>query len=196
MRNRRTRQFSITTLILIAILAIFYLFYKSPSRNLGFLSHKKTSETISSQNQPACIVDRVIDGDTFVCQFSDGKEEHIRLIGVDAPESRRNEKAERDSQRTGQDIETIIAQGKKASGFSKSYLKPGTTVKLELDVEHRDKYWRLLAYTYLPDGTMFNTLLVKEGYAQIMTIPPNVRHQDLFLELQREARENHRGLWK
>jgi hypothetical protein len=73
MENRRTRQFSLTTLILIAILAIFYLLYKAPSMNLGFPSHNKTSETISSQNQPACIVDRVIDGDTFVRQFSDEK---------------------------------------------------------------------------------------------------------------------------
>lgn len=139
---------------------------------------------------------RVIDGDTFVCQFSDGKEEHIRLIEVDTPESRRNEKAKRDASRSGRDISTIIAQGKKASEFTKSYLKPGTTVKLELDVEHRDKYGRLLAYVYLPNGDMFNALLMKEGYAQVLTVPPNVKHQDLFLKLQREARENNRGLWK
>ena len=65
-----------------------------------------------------------------------------------------------------------------------------------MDVELRDKYGRLLAYVYLSDGEMFNALLVKEGYAQIMTIPPNVKHQDLFLKLQREARENNRGFWK
>src|ERR1700739_944874 len=140
MRSRRTRKLSIATLIPIAILAIFYLFYKSPGRNLGFLSHKKISESVRSQARPACNVVRVIDGDTFVCQFSDGKEEHIRLIGVDTPESKRNEKAEKDSQRTGQDIETIITQGKIASYFAKSYLTPGTPVKLELDVQPRDKY--------------------------------------------------------
>ena len=65
----------------------------------------------------------------------------------------------------------------------------GTTVKLELDVQPRDKYGRLLAYVYLSDGTMLNALLVQEGYAQVMTIPPNVKYQDLFLKLQREARE-------
>ena len=161
MRGRRIHELSITTLIPIAFLAIFYLFYKAPSRNLGFL-HNKTSETVSSQNQPACNVVRVIDGDTFVCQFSDGKEERIRLIGVDAPESRRNQKGEKDSERSGQDIDTVITQGKKASSFTKSYLKPGTTVKLELDVQPRDKYGRLLAYVYLFDGTMLNALIVKE----------------------------------
>jgi micrococcal nuclease len=64
-----------------------------------------------------------------------------------------------------------------------------------MDVEARDKYGRFLAYVYLPDGTMFNALLVKEGYAQIMTIPPNVKYQDLFLKLQREAREQGKELW-
>jgi endonuclease YncB( thermonuclease family) len=83
MRNRRTRKLSLTTLILIAILAIFYLFYKSSSRNLGFLSHKKASETLSSQDRPACDVVRVIDGDTFVCQFSDGKDEWLEKILFD-----------------------------------------------------------------------------------------------------------------
>jgi micrococcal nuclease len=59
-----------------------------------------------------------------------------------------------------------------------------------------DKYGRILAYAYLPDGTMINALLVQEGYAQVMTVPPNVKYQNMFLKLQREARENSRGLWK
>jgi micrococcal nuclease len=196
MRYRGTRKLNITTLILIAILAIFYLFYKAPNRNFNFLSHHKATETASSQSQPVCNAVLVIDGDSFVCQFSDGKEEHIRLIGIDAPESRRNPKAERDSERSGQDIKTIITLGKKGAQITKSYLKRGTPVNLELDVQPRDKYERLLAYVYLPDGTMLNALLVREGYAQVMTVPPNVRHQDMFLNLQRQAREQGKGLWE
>lgn len=194
MRHRRIRKLSITTLIPMAILAIFYLFYKAPSRNFTSLSHKKPSETVSSQNQFECNVVRVIDGDTFVCQFSDGKEEHIGLIGVDTPEARINPKAERDAERSGQDIDTIISLGKKAENFTKSYLKLGTSVNLELDIQPRDRYGRLLAYVYLPNGTMLNALLLQEGYAQIMTIPPNVKYQDLFLKLQREAREQGIGI--
>lgn len=83
----------------------------------------------------------------------------------------------------------------KAEQFTKSYLKIETIVKLELDVQPRDKDGRLLAYVYRPDGTMLNALLAQEGYAQVMTIPPNVKYQDLFLKLQREARENNRGIW-
>jgi len=193
--DRRTRKLSIKTLIPIAILVLFYVFYKAPSRNFSFLFHNKASETVSSKNKLEFKVNRVIDGETFLCQFADGKEEHIRLIGVDTPESKRNEKAERDASRTGRDIETIIAQGKKAASFTKSYLEPGTTVRLEFDVQPIDKYGGLLAYVYLLDGTMLNALLVQEGYAQVMTVPPNVKYKDLFLKLQREATEQGKGLW-
>jgi endonuclease YncB( thermonuclease family) len=57
----------------------------------------------------------------------------------------------------------------------------------------RDRYGRLLAYVYLKDGTFVNAWLVEQGYAQVMTVPPNVKYQDLFLKLQREAR---RELWR
>ena len=83
--------------------------------------------------------------------------------------------------------------GEKVEQFTKSYLKLKIIVKLELDVQPRDKDGRLLAYVYLSDGTMLNTLLVQEGYARVMMVPPNVKYQDLFLRLQREARENNRG---
>jgi len=70
------------------------------------------------------------------------------------------------------------------------------TVVLEFDVERRDRYERLLAYVYLKDGTFVNAWLVENGYAMVMTVPPNVRHQELFLKFQREAREERRGLWR
>ncbi len=55
---------------------------------------------------------------------------------------------------------------------------------------------RTLAYVYLKDGTFVNAWLVEHGYAQVMTVPPNVKHQELFLKLQREAKEAGRGLWR
>jgi len=48
----------------------------------------------------------------------------------------------------------------------------------------------------LEDGTFVNAWLVENGYAMVMTVPPNVKHQELFLKLQRGAREAKRGLWK
>jgi micrococcal nuclease len=68
-------------------------------------------------------------------------------------------------------------------------------VALEFDVERVDPYGRLLAYVWIPDYSMFNEVLLKEGYAQMATFPPNVKYVERFQEAQREAREANRGLW-
>lgn len=137
----------------------------------------------SSDNQPKpngeieATVKRVIDGDTF--ELSDG--ERVRMIGVDTPE-------------TVKPNSPVEPYGKEASDFTKKLLTD-QKVKLIFDLEPRDKYERLLAYVYLSDGTFVNEKLVRDGYARIMTIPPNVAFADLFLEAEREAREHDRGLW-
>lgn len=68
-------------------------------------------------------------------------------------------------------------------------------VRLEYDVGKKDKYNRTLAYVYLTDGTFVNAELVKQGYAMVMTIPPNVKYAEKFVKLERRARKNNRGLW-
>ena len=68
----------------------------------------------------------------------------------------------------------------------------GREVRLEFDVQRKDKYQRLQAYVYLGE-LMLNAELVRRGYAQVATFPPNVRYQELFLQWQREAT---RGLWE
>ena len=60
----------------------------------------------------------------------------------------------------------------------------------------RDKYKRLLGYVYLSDGKMLNDEIIKAGYANDMTIPPNVKYQDRFLRAYEQARERKRGLWQ
>lgn len=123
-------------------------------------------------------VTKVIDGDTF---WIDDKEK-VRLIGVDAPESRN----------TGR--KKVGYYGKEAKAFLKNYLM-GKRVELQYDVTRTDRYQRTLAYVYLEDGTFLNAELVRLGYATVYTVPPNVKYADLFLDMQREARENNRGLW-
>jgi micrococcal nuclease len=68
-------------------------------------------------------------------------------------------------------------------------------VYLEKDAGDTDKYGRLLRYVYTEDGKMFNEVLVQEGYAQVMTIQPNVKYQERFVQAQRQAREGKKGLW-
>lgn len=133
---------------------------------------------------------RVVDGDTL--KLENGQ--RVRLIGVDTPEVYESVKLYRDAQRSGQDIATIKALGKRSSKFTKELVQ-GKAVRLEFDVEKKDKYGRLLAYVYLLDGTFVNAEIIKQGYASMLTYPPNVKHVELFEKLYQEARDNHRGLW-
>ena len=135
-------------------------------------------------------VSRVVDGDTL--KLSDG--ERVRLIGIDTPELHYSDKLLRDSRRTHKDIDSIQEMGKIASDFTKG-LCDKKKVRLELDVDKHDKYGRLLAYVYLEDGTFVNAKIMEEGYAQVMTIPPNVKYAEYFLKLEKEARAGHKGLW-
>src|SRR5438034_1626853 len=133
--------------------------------------------------QPATLersVVRIVDGDTIHVRLSD-RVEKVRYIGVNTPEVHHPRKGEEPGGREASEVNRQLVAGKQ--------------VRLELDVQERDRYGRLLAYVWVGD-TMVNAELVRRGYAQVMTIPPNVRHQQLFLKLQREARDAGRGLWR
>lgn len=124
---------------------------------------------------------RVVDGDTIVVKYN-GVDEKVRLIGIDTPES------------VHADESKNTKEGVMVSDYTKKMLT-GKKVGLEFDVSKRDKYGRLLAYVYL-DGEMYNKILLKEGYARVATYPPNVKYVDEFVKLQKEARENNKGLWQ
>lgn len=164
---------------LIALLAVSILFYFFTSQTRG--ESKKYSDVF---------VERVVDGDTL--KLSTG--ERVRLIGIDTPEMHDSQKLTRDSQRSGTDVKAIKALGRQAYQFTKNLVE-GKRISLEFDVEKYDKYKRLLAYVHLKDGTFVNAEIVKQGYASLMTFPPNVKYADLFVKLYKEARENKRGLW-
>lgn len=126
-----------------------------------------------AQARSSCVVERVIDGDTFVC----GDGERIRLILVDTPEM---------------DDEPL---GDLARGFVVDRMPPGTPVGLEIGVDERDRYGRVLAYVRLPDGRMLNRVLARAGYAQVMVVPPNVRHVEAIRSAVDSARAEGAGLW-
>lgn len=128
-------------------------------------------------------ITKVVDGDTFWILNDKDEKEKIRLIGIDAPESKKTGKKE------------IGYYGKEATAFAKSFLKD-KYVRLEYDVQKLDRYGRTLAYVYLKDGTFLNDYLVREGYATVATFPPNVKYVDLFIESQSQARMENKGLWK
>lgn len=140
----------------------------------------------------AAVVTRVVDGDTIYVSVS-RRREKVRLIGIDTPEVYPGEKLSRDVRSAGTSRAAIQALGRLSSEFTKRRLD-GRNVGLETDVEKRDQYGRLLAYVWV-SGQLFNMIILREGYAQVYTFPPNVKYAELFLACQREARENGRGLW-
>lgn len=122
------------------------------------------------------IVTRVIDGDTV--EIEGGM--HVRYIGMDTPESVDPRK-------------TVQCFGREAAEENRK-LVDGKTVRLEKDVSKTDRYGRLLRYVYIGD-VFINDYLVRQGFAQVSTFPPDVLHQEQFLAAEREAREQGRGLW-
>lgn len=128
-------------------------------------------------------VTRVIDGDTFWGTDKELRTVKVRLLGIDAPESRRSAHKE------------VGYYGKESEEYLKTLLS-GTKVRVEYDLERYDQYGRTLAYVYLDDGTFVNADLVKKGFARVMTFPPNVKHADEFIRLQRMARRKKAGMWE
>ncbi len=129
------------------------------------------------------LVSRIVDGDTFWIDDGSDRGQKVRLIGVDAPETRNSAR------------KTIGYYGTESKNYLAKLLTDAE-VRLEYDVDRKDRYGRTLAYVYLRDGTFVNAELVKQGYAMVLTVPPNVRFADEFVNLQAEARKKKRGLWK
>lgn len=130
-----------------------------------------------STSSPQYLVTRIVDGDTI--QIETGQK--VRYIGMNTPESVDPRKP-------------VECFGKEASEKNKE-LVLNKKVYLIKDVSETDKYGRLLRYVYLEDGTFINSELVKQGYASVMTVPPDVKYSALFLDFQKQAKDSKLGLW-
>lgn len=124
---------------------------------------------------------QAIDGDTITVEL-DGKEETVRLLGVDTPETK-------DPRRS------VQCFGHQASDYTKKLIT-GRPVRLVSDPleSDRDAYQRLLRYVYFEDGTTLNERLVYDGYAFAYERFPTEKLERLK-ELESDAREHKRGLW-
>ena len=103
----------------------------------------------------------------------------VRLIGVDTPEV----------------FGTAECFGREASAFVERVAPLGSRVRYRIGVGERDRYGRALAYVWLADGRFLNRLLVARGYAQPLTVAPNIEYEDAFVRASQSAREAGRGLW-
>ena len=146
---------------------------------LGALALAGCSEPAADLAEPGDLtpaqVTKHTDGDTLWLSGI-GK---VRLIGVDTPEV----------------YGGVECYGRQASAFVERTVPLGSEVRYRLGVDERDRYGRALAYVWLRDGRFLNRLLVARGYAQPLTVPPNVGYEDVFVRVARRARAAGRGLW-
>jgi micrococcal nuclease len=148
------------------------------------LGASATTTTVSAPGglEANGVIDFVIDGDT-VDVIINGNEERVRLIGIDTPETKK-----RDS--------PIECFGPEATEFTQRLLPVGTPVYIERDVVNRDDFGRLLGYVYrAADGIFVNYEIMRQGFVQPLTIPPNDIFAELFADAARAAEADDAGLW-
>lgn len=140
-----------------------------------------TSSAVFGLEGERVIVTKVIDGDTIEVNG----DKTVRLIGIDTPE-------------TVDPRRPVGCFGKQASNETKKILA-GKEIILQKDISETDKYGRLLRYIFLPlenGQTLFvNDYLVREGYAKVLTFPPDVKFNEQLRQAETAARENKKGLW-
>lgn len=126
------------------------------------------------------VVKRVVDGDTIWVEHQ-GEEYKVRLLCIDTPESvKENVKEQPFGRKAAEKLEEMIL---------------GKEVQLLFEIDIRDNYDRLLAYVLLEDGTCVNATMVSEGFARVNAVKPNTIHRDYFIELQKNAIDEGKGLW-
>jgi micrococcal nuclease len=130
------------------------------------------------QSEPHSVA-RVIDGDTLL--LTNGL--RVRLIGVDTPETKHPD-------------EPVDPLGVEATEFVRKQIG-SSSVRLEFDRQRLDRYDRLLAYVWLPDGKLLNAEVIRAGYSAAVTGYPyrQDRKRD-FLEAEAQARAAARRMWQ
>ena len=126
---------------------------------------------------------RVIDGDTIVVEIA-GVEYRVRYIGMDTPES--------------VDPNSPVEPMALASSAANEALVAGKAVLLEKDVSDTDRYGRLLRNVWVErEGALVlvGLELVRTGFAQVSTYPPDVMYVDALLSAEVDARTAAVGLW-
>lgn len=169
---------------IVALLAIFAVSYF----DLGGVDEEYSSDLVLDK----VTVKRVVDGDTIIATFADGKDQRVRFIGLNTPES----------VKADTEVEYFAIE---ASDYTTEKLT-GKTLYLEQDVSGTDQYGRVLAYLWLEKpvepvdeaeirSKMFNAIIILDGYANARTYQPDVKYQDYLNACEADARKAKKGLW-
>ncbi|MDP9354667.1 MAG: thermonuclease family protein [Chloroflexota bacterium] len=146
------------------------------------------SEDVIPEGSERAKVISVVDGDTIKVERESGQVKTVRLLLIDTPETR-------------DPNDPVECYGAEATKRTKTMLPKGRTVYLEKDVSDTDRYKRLLRYVWFKgakDGKakFANEIMVREGYAALVTFPPDVARVEQIRAAEREARSDERGLWE
>lgn len=189
--NNFNKQSKIVSVIIIALVFLI--------PTLKSLFNNKTAiSKLGRNNLEKAQVVKHVDGDTVHVKFEDGRIEKLRFIGVDAPElANEYREAEFYAEEASKYLRDLIYE---------------KTIYLEKDVSDRDQYNRLLRYVWLESALdnvdfdnitkadlanhMVNAKLLVEGYAKLVTFPPDVKYHNFLREFNKEARKNSLGLWR
>lgn len=189
--NNFNKQSKIVSVIIIALVFLI------PTLNSLF-NNKTAISKLDRNNLEKAQVVKHVDGDTVHVKFEDGRIEKLRFIGVDAPE-------------LANEYREAEFYAEEASKYLRDLIY-GKTIYLEKDVSDRDQYNRLLRYVWLESALdnvdfdnitkadlanhMVNAKLLAEGYAKLVTFPPDVKYHDFLRDFNKEARKNGLGLWR
>jgi micrococcal nuclease len=111
---------------------------------------------------------KIVDGDGLIVRnIINGKEEEIRLYGIDAPEIKRGDKLKQDERELHLPATFLLTLGFKSFDFLRKKIKPGRKVTIVQEITNpSDKYSRTLAYVILSNGKSINEMLLENGYAK------------------------------
>lgn len=152
--------------------ALFYL------SGLLFLQPAQASECRLDRVDEEAQIKYIHDGDTV--WLEDGRK--LRVIGVNTPELARDEKP----------AEPLAIE---ARNRLRLHLGRSAKVKIRYGREKRDRYGRLLAHVYTPNGENISEWLLRQGLAYVLIVPPNLWHADCYQRAEKMARHHGRGLW-
>lgn len=136
----------------------------------------------------------VYDGDSFQADIG-ALTQNIRLIGIECAEGTPSPKARREAKRLGITMKEYLTHGDRASAFTRSLLPKGSKFRIEYDKEKRDKYGRLLAYVFLPDGRLLNEEILKAGHGDLFRSTENIKYKARLETALDHAKKNRLGMW-
>lgn len=156
----------------IGILSLFITLTQTVAGNKNLISFSQKFENVN--------VAHVIDGDTIITD----RGQKVRYIGLDSAE-----------------LSSSDCYAQEAYLKNKDLVE-GKTIRLEKDLSDKDKYGRLLRYVYVTESTssaqtiFVNDFLLRNGFAKVMAIAPNLRYYQQLKSAEKEAQKKDIGLWK